>query len=260
VPDPPPPLLAPLHPTRSVVTPADGARYTEVDGVAVLCLVDDRSVHVLTADGAALWGQLDGRRSLGEIRAGLGVVDPTSRADATVELVRRLRAVGLVRDVDPSGPPVHLGRGEQPGRPSRPPTVHLLGAVASTAPVDRAPAAGPATILRLGRAPRPDVGAPPALADAETEAETETETKTVAVSFVDDRPQVDGRPVAGLEVRPRPPDGSGSTGPGGDALDALDALVQATTDDDLRRDGTLDLLAALAELVRPPDPDPHAAG
>jgi len=94
-------LLRPVGPA-SVVVPVATARYTECDGAPVVYDPASRVFQPLTAVGAAIWARLDGRtvaELLGELAA-LPGAGPTIRVDA-LEVVRRLRAVGLAEDADP---------------------------------------------------------------------------------------------------------------------------------------------------------------
>ncbi len=87
--------LGPVGPS-SRMRRRTGMAYTEVAGSPVLCDPDSRSLHELSPAAAALWGQLDGRRldALGDDEAGRW-----SQLEV-VELVRRLRVLDLVEEVD----------------------------------------------------------------------------------------------------------------------------------------------------------------
>lgn len=94
-----PHLLGPVT-LDSPVQRREGVLYTEVDGQGLLCDTGTRTHHVIGLGTLALWCHLDGK----PLRSAMdeAAVDDGSRpqGDEAVEVVRRLRAVGLAEDAD----------------------------------------------------------------------------------------------------------------------------------------------------------------
>lgn len=212
-------LLRPVGPT-SVVVPVPTARYTECDGTPVVYDPVSRAFQPLTPAGAAVWARLDGRSvaALVDELARLPGAEPSIRVDA-VEVVRRLRAVGLAEDADPVGAPARP-EGSATG------AVRLRGRVEPlTEPSTAASTEGPA----IGPAPRAAAGVgTEVLLDPETDDEVTVDPAHPPVRFV-------------------------SVGEGGEGplapLDALRALADAAAPGVLDPDDGLDALADLAERV-----------
>ena len=80
-----------------------GIGYTELAGMPVLIDPESRDIQALTAAVAGIWAQLDGR----ELAVALGIdpdsLGPTERRNL-IEVIRRLKARGLVVDVAPDAP------------------------------------------------------------------------------------------------------------------------------------------------------------
>ena len=83
--------------SRLVARPSVG--YTEVDGQPVLADASDRAVHRLSPATAALWACLDGRTLDRVVDQAPGSDETgTARASQVLEVLRRLKALGLVVD------------------------------------------------------------------------------------------------------------------------------------------------------------------
>ena len=102
---------------RSRIVRAEGVRYTEVDGNAVVWEPTERVLHELSPAAAGLWANLDGRplgEVIAQVEAERGLLADGSRPSPTevevLDAVRRLRALRLVGDVSPGqGPVEELG-------------------------------------------------------------------------------------------------------------------------------------------------------
>ena len=71
--------------------------YTEVAGLPVLCDPSDRVVHVLNLESVGLWVRLDGRPVADVVGEAREAWDAAGQR-AVLDLLRRLKAVGLVED------------------------------------------------------------------------------------------------------------------------------------------------------------------
>lgn len=98
----------------SRLAPSPDFCYTEVDGVPILVRPADAAVEALTPTWAVLWAQLDGRTLSEALGTGPEMLAPAD-ARNLIEVVRRLKAAELIRDVADTGPsPVHPERQERP--------------------------------------------------------------------------------------------------------------------------------------------------
>lgn len=92
-------LREPVGP-RAVLERVPTVCYTEVGDAAVVVHADDRLVYHLDPTAVALWAGLDGR-PLAEVLADAGIAPSDDRWWSMVEILRRLKANGLVRDRRP---------------------------------------------------------------------------------------------------------------------------------------------------------------
>lgn len=215
-----PRLLRPVGPT-SVVVPVPTTRYTECDGTPVVYDPVSRVFQPLTPVGAAVWARLDGRSvaALVDELARLPGAPPSTPVDV-VEVVRRLRAVGLAEDADPAAPAGVPVRAEGVATAA----VRLRGRVE---PVTEPSGAAPA----VGSTHGPTSGAPAGtevLLDPGTDAEVTVDPARPPVRFVSA--------------------GEGHEGPLA-PLDALRELADAAAPGVLDPADGLDALADLAERV-----------
>lgn len=96
-------MIEPVHwGARLGVAP--DAVYTEVGGTAVAVLAEHARIVQLTGDMAALVSRLDGRPVRDALAGLLDVWDDTERR-RVIELLRRCKTLGLLRDVPPGTPP-----------------------------------------------------------------------------------------------------------------------------------------------------------
>jgi hypothetical protein len=212
-------------------------RYSEIGGSPVLWEPVTRVLHELTPAGAGLWASFDGR-TLAEIVAGAaGSMAPDDRIRferEAVEVVRRLRAVGLVEDLGDGSPPRDDGSTGVP-----PSVVRLLGR----------PAAVPTT--------DPDPGPPP-IAVADAEADGVTVALASAVDAEGERVsafvEVDVTTATLVAVI----DPETGTRPDGRTVRALQIVLDACVDGrgEPTAPGPVVVLAALMAAV-PADPEPH---
>lgn|GEM_PF-2978942 len=219
-----PRLLEPVG-LGSRVGPCPGVRYSEIDGSPVLWEPATRVLHELTPAGAGLWASFDGRTLAEIVDDATGSMMAGERARferEAVEVVRRLRAVGLVEDLEDASAAPDLGPTGVP-----PSVLRLAGRVA-TGPWTE----GVAVVLA------PAVGADGEPASTFVEIDV-TATMVVAVSD----------PRAGTGAEPR----------GVVALHTvLDDRGERPGADD-RAPAPLSALALLAALMAalPPVPEPH---
>lgn len=95
-------VVEPVHwGSRLVRTP--DVVYTEVAGVPCLVRVDG-VVQALTPTWAAIWAQLDGRPVDEALDVDVSTLGPVD-ARNLIEVLRRLKGRGVVRDVDPADTP-----------------------------------------------------------------------------------------------------------------------------------------------------------
>lgn len=99
---------------RSRLAQSPEFRYTEVGGVPILVRPSDVTVEALTPTWAAIWAQLDGRVLTEALGTNPEVLAPADSRNL-IEVVRRLKAAGLVDDVADNGSsPAHPERQERP--------------------------------------------------------------------------------------------------------------------------------------------------
>jgi hypothetical protein len=222
-----PRLLEPVT-LGSRVVPCPGVRYSEVAGIPVLWEPVGRVLHELTPAGAALWAALDGR-SVGEVVvAAVGPADPARGAleRDTVDVVRRLRALGLAEDRgDAAAPPADAAAGV------------LFVSVTLAGRVVRD---GAGAVVVVG-------GDPGGCSAVELDV---AHRRLVAVAPPGGRPVAAAVDLVGLGVLDDDPvlaDGAapGAVGP----VEALAAVMAATPVDPDPPAGLLDAMAALVEAV-----------
>lgn len=97
--EPVPGVIEPVH-WGSRLVRAEDLAYTEVAGTPVLVPADGAPVQVLTPAWAAVWAQLDGRPITDSLAVDPAALDPVD-ARNLIEVLRRLKAEGVVRDAEP---------------------------------------------------------------------------------------------------------------------------------------------------------------
>lgn len=226
-------LVRPVGPD-SVVVPVPSARYTECDGAPVLYDPTSRAFQPLTPAGAVVWSRLDGR-TVAEVvdeLAAMPAADATLRV-GVLEVIRRLRAVGLAEDADGDGAAGVDTGGDDTGAATG------SGEAGSRSPGDEAQ---PATIGLIGRAESSDDGKVVVLdpsADPTIDPATDApRSQRVAI----DLQSLPARFVVEAEM-PGPDEGTLTP------LDALRVLADATDRNTFGRADALDVLAGLAERV-----------
>lgn len=234
----PPAEVDPIEPVhwgaRLARTP--GMRYTEVAGMPVLVRVDDADPQPLPAAWAACWASLDGRPVAEALDVDPAALDPVT-ARNLIEVLRRMKARGLVVDVAPDAPTPTSAFNDLSAQPGAGPIdvavrgvvrVTPDGAVVTVPTPDRLRSASSADHFTAGERGSVIIR----LDDTDGVVRATVETTPLAAIELDE-------PIEPLDETER-------------CILTFAAVLDALDDRSvLTRPGCLDLLAALAELPSP---------
>lgn len=99
-------LVEPVHFQAHLIRSAN-CRYTEVSGTPCIVRIDRAEALVLTPTWAAVWAMLDGRTLAEAVGVDVASLSPIDTRNL-LEVVRRLKGMGVVEDVGPDRGPQRL--------------------------------------------------------------------------------------------------------------------------------------------------------